>query len=298
MSARRVRRNRPIPCVLTIAGSDSGAGAGIQADARTIPALGGSALPAITAVTAQNGRGVVAWEAVPARLISAQITAVLDGFPVSAIKTGLLPGAVAIRAVARALHARQPIRGFQPKSSRGHGLEARATSDRGSYQRLALVVDPVMGSTSGMSFLSPRGAAVLKRELLPLAALVTPNWPEAEELTGLRVRSARQAEAAARALARECGCAVLVKGGHGRGRTCRDCLVTAGGRVRWYTSPRIATRNTHGTGCVLASAIALELARGRELGEAVRSARRFLWKSLNRSKAARWGRGSGPAFAG
>jgi len=142
------------------------------------------------------------------------------------------------------------------------------------------------------------GVRALKRQLLPLAALVTPNWLEAEALTGLRVRSVTEAEAAARALARECGCAVLVKGGHGRGRTCRDCLVTADGMVRWYTSPRIATRNTHGTGCVLSSAIAFELAQGRELGEAVRKARRFLWKSLEQGKTARWGRGAGPAFAG
>jgi hydroxymethylpyrimidine/phosphomethylpyrimidine kinase len=262
---------KPPPCVLTIAGSDSGGGAGIQADARTIQALGGYALTAITAVTAQNGRGVAAWEPVAPRLIAAQLSAVLDGFPVAAIKTGLLPGAAAIRAIASILRR---------------------------HPGLPLVVDPVLGSTSGTRFLRAAALRELRRSLLPLATLATPNRPEAEALSGRRLRTDAAVEAAARQLARESGCAILIKGGHAPGRFCRDCLATAEGRVRWFRSPRVATRNTHGTGCVLSSAIALELARGQKLAEAIRQARRFLFRSLQRSRRTRWGPGAGPALAG
>jgi len=258
-------------CVLTIAGSDSGAGAGIQADARTIHALGGHALTAITAVTAQNTRGVTAWRAVPPALIGAQIKAVLDDFSVAAVKTGLLPGAAAVRAIAREL-ARHP--------------------------RLPLVVDPVIGSTSGARFLPVAGLRVLKMELLPRTTLVTPNWPEAAALTGMRVRTHADAEAAARQLAKECGCAVLVKGGHAPDGVCRDCLVTATGRLRWFESPRIKTRNTHGTGCVLSAAIAAKLAHGEKIEPAVAQAHEFLWHNLRAGRNTRWGRGHGPAFAG
>lgn len=269
---RRKRRAAGLPlCILTIAGSDSGAGAGVQADSRAIQALGGYALTAITAVTAQGLRGVTAWRATPSGLIAAQIRAVRGDFQVAAIKTGLLPGAAAVRAIARELrrHPRRP-----------------------------LVVDPVIGSTSGTRFLSAAGLRALRRELLPLATLVTPNWPEAEALTRRKVRTDADAAAAARHLAAEAGCAVLVKGGHGRGPLCRDCLATVDGRVRWFSSPRVAARNTHGTGCVLSAAIAFELARGRELAAAVGRARQFLRRGLKKSPKARWGPGAGPAFAG
>lgn len=264
-------RTRRIACVLTIAGSDSGAGAGIQADARTIQALGGYATTAITAVTAQNTKGVLAWRAVPPRLIAAQIDSVLDDFPVAAIKTGLLPGAAAARAMAKAL-ARHP--------------------------RVPLVVDPVIASTSGSRFLSAAGVKALKKELFSRATLVTPNWPEAAELSGRRVGTDAEAEAAARHLADKFGCAVLVKGGHAPGGRCRDCLVTAAGRVRWFSGRRIQTRNTHGTGCVLSAAIALGLARGDTIEVAVATARRFLSRSLAAGRRMRLVRGNGPAFAG
>ncbi|MGA3006854.1 MAG: bifunctional hydroxymethylpyrimidine kinase/phosphomethylpyrimidine kinase [Opitutaceae bacterium] len=254
-----------------MAGSDSGAGAGLQADARTIHALGGYALTAVTAVTAQNTRGVLAWRAVPPALIAAQIKAVLGDFSVAAIKTGLLPGAAAVQAIARELvrHSRRP-----------------------------LVVDPVIGSTSGAEFLPTAGLRALKSDLLPRATLVTPNWPEAAALSGGRVQSHEDAEAAARKIAKECGCAVLVKGGHGPDEVCRDCLVTAAGRVRWFESPRIKTRNTHGTGCVLSAAIATNLAHGEKIESAVAQAHEFLWHSLWAGRKTRWGRGHGPAFAG
>jgi hydroxymethylpyrimidine/phosphomethylpyrimidine kinase len=265
-----VKKNK-IPVVLTIAGSDSGAGAGIQADARTIHALGGYALTAITAVTAQNTRGVTAWRAVPSALIAAQIKTVLEDFSVVAVKTGLLPGAAAVRAIRREL-----VR----------------------HSRLPLVVDPVIGSTSGAKFLPAAALRTLKRELLPRATLVTPNWPEIAALTGMKVQTHEDAETAARQLAKECGCAVLVKGGHAPGNVCRDCLVTAAGHVRWFESPRIKTRNTHGTGCVLSAAIATNLAKGEKLESAVAQAHEFLWHSLRAGRKTRWGHGHGPAFAG
>jgi hydroxymethylpyrimidine/phosphomethylpyrimidine kinase len=255
--------------VLTIAGSDSGGGAGLQADARAIQALGGYAFTAVTAVTAQNGRGVAAWRPVPAGLISAQIEAVLGAYPVLAAKTGLLAGPAAVRAVAGALGRRPGI---------------------------PLVVDPVISSTSGTLFLSQSGLDALRRELLPLATVVTPNRPEAEALSGRRVRSDPQARAVALRLAGELGCAVLVKGGHGKGSWCRDCLATGDGRVSWHGRRRVRTANTHGTGCTLSAAIALGLARGEGVEEAVAGAGLFLWRSLERNRRVDWGPGAGPAF--
>ena len=260
--------SRP-PCVLTIAGSDSGAGAGVQADARTIHALGGFACTAITAVTAQNTRGISAWRAEPPTLLAAQLAAVLSDFPVAAAKTGLLPGTAAVRAVANALAL---------------------------HPRVPLVVDPVIGSSSGTRFLDAAGIRTLRRVLLPRATLVTPNWPELEALTERSIPDYDAAASAAQILANEIGCAVLIKGGHAPDRQrCRDALVTADGRVRWFSSPRIATPNTHGTGCVLSAAIAAALARGFPLEKAIATARAFLHHSLRTHRRLRWG-GRGPAF--
>jgi hydroxymethylpyrimidine/phosphomethylpyrimidine kinase len=261
----------PPPCVLTIAGSDSGAGAGIQADARTIHALGGYACTAISAITAQNTKGVAAWRAVSPLLLAAQITAVLDDLPIGAIKTGLLSGTPGVRAVVKALK---------------------------KHPRIPLVVDPVIGSTTGTRFLSVAGVRALKRELLPCATLITPNWPEAEMLVGRPVGTFAQAAEAAQALRAEFGCAIFVKGGHAPGRICRDCLVTKGGHVHWFESRRVSTRNTHGTGCVLSAAIATELARGAKLEQAVKKAHSFLQDCLRSGRGIRWGGGHGPAFAG
>lgn len=259
---------RPPACILTIAGSDSGGGAGLQADARTIQASGGYAATVVTAITAQNTRGIAAWQAVSPRLLRAQLKAVLDDLPLAAIKTGLLPGPATIRAVAAELRRRKGI---------------------------PLVVDPVMGSTSGTRFLSAAGLRTLQKELFPLATLVTPNWPEAAALAGMTVATDRQAEAAARELAAAHGCAFLVKGGHGRSRTCRDVLATPNGKVRWFSGPRIATRNTHGTGCVLSAAIAGELGRGRPLAAAIARARWQLASGLRLGRGQHWG-GAGPAL--
>jgi hydroxymethylpyrimidine/phosphomethylpyrimidine kinase len=257
------------PCVLTIAGSDSGSGAGVQADARAIHGLGGYALTAITALTAQNTRGVEAWEPVRPAFLSAQIAAVLKDFPVRAAKTGLLPGPAAIRAVARGL--------------------ARS-------RRLALVVDPVIGSTSGTLFLSPAGVSTLKKVLLPRAALVTPNWPEAARLSGLPVTNREEVKAAAAVILRT-GCrAVLIKGGHAPGDLCSDYLAMANGTRRWFTRPRLATANTHGTGCVLSAGIATGLAQGKSMGAAIAAARKFLDQGLRAGRKIPWG-GRGPAVA-
>ena len=258
-------------CVLTIAGSDSGAGAGVQADARTIHALGGYALTAITAVTAQNTRGVKTWRAVSVDLLSAQLEAVLGDFSLAAIKTGLLPGAAAVRTVARALRA---------------------------FPTVPLVIDPVIGSTSGTRFLSVADLRVLKRELLPRAWLVTPNWPEAEALSGMRIQNFDDAVDAGRKIL-DTGCgAVLVKGGHAPGGRCVDVLIDTGGRVTRFVGTRIKTMNTHGTGCVLSAAIAVELGRPVAADVAVRRARRFLRTALKAGLRVDWGGGSGPAFMG
>ena len=258
-------------CILTIAGSDSGGGAGIQADQRAIASIGGHALTAVTAVTAQDTRGVSAWRPVPAGLIAAQVDSALRGFPVAAMKTGLLPGIAAVLAVARTLARFPPV---------------------------PLVVDPVLSSSSGTRFLSEAGIRALRERLLPRASLVTPNWPEAAALTGLPVRTFAQASKAALRLASECGAPVLVKGGHGPGRVCRDCLAMPGGGVLWFENPRIDTSNTHGTGCVLSAAIASWLGRGADLASAVRLAESFMQRGLFRSRGLDWGSGRGPAFIG
>ncbi len=259
------------PCVLTIAGSDSGGGAGQQADARTIQALGGYAVTAVTAITAQNGAGLTAWKAVAPGLIAAQIRAVSEGYALAALKTGLLPGPAAIRAIIAEIRR---------------------------HPRLPLVVDPVLGSTSGTRFLREAGRRELREGLFPLATLVTPNWPEAAELGGHPVRSSTEAAEAGLRLAERFGCAVLVKGGHGPGPLCRDWLVTRTGALRAFEGPRIPTPNTHGTGCVLSAAIATGLAQGLDLEAAVANARRFLQRQLTAGRRTRWGLGAGPAFAG
>ena len=262
----------PPPVVLTIAGSDSGGGAGIQADARAIHALGGFACTALTAITAQNTCGIRAWQAVPATLLSAQIATVLDDLPVAAVKTGLLPDAAAIRVVARLL---------------------------GERPELPVVVDPVIGSTSGTRFLDDEGIDALRRLLLPRATLLTPNWPEAAALSGLPVTDADTAARAGEAIRQATGGAILLKGGHSPDPdTCADLLIERDGRTFSFSSTRIQTANTHGTGCTLSAAIATGLARGETLRAAVLAARELLRGGLERGRAQRWGAGHGPAFHG
>jgi hydroxymethylpyrimidine kinase/phosphomethylpyrimidine kinase/thiamine-phosphate diphosphorylase len=250
--------------VLTIAGSDSSAGAGIQADLKAIAACGGYGASAVTAITAQNTRGVAAAEDVSPALIEAQIEAVCTDLPVAAVKTGMLSNARTIESVARML------RRFRPAH---------------------FVLDPVMISKSGFALLDPAALEALRAKLFPLATLVTPNRHEARALTGIDVRRPADAEAAGQALlAAGCG-AVLVKGGHLDEGGATDVLVTPRG-VRAFPAPHLDVRTTHGTGCTYAAAIATFLARDFALPDAVAAAKDYVTEAIRAGLAL--GGGHGP----
>jgi len=238
-----------VPVVLSIAGSDSGGGAGIQGDIKAIQACGGFAATVITAVTAQHTRGVTHVYPVPVPAIEAQLAAVLDDIAVRAIKTGMLGDAATIAAIARRL-AQLPA--------------------------LPLVVDPVMRSKGGHPLLADAAVASLRSELLPLAHVLTPNAPEAEALVGAPVRTAADAEQAALRL-RELGArAVVLKGGHLDDPTRSADLLVCDAGTWWFEGPRLATRHTHGTGCTFASALATLLALGDPLPQAVSRAKAYV----------------------
>ncbi len=238
--------------VLSIAGSDSSAGAGIQADLKSIAACGGYGATALTAVTAQTPGEVSRAFELPVDLVRAQIEALWDALPVAAVKTGMLSSAALVAQVAGCLRRRAPEH---------------------------FVLDPVMVSESGHRLLAPEAVAALRSELMPQATLVTPNRHEAQALTGHDVGVPADAEVAGRALL-ETGChAVLVKGGHMDGAQAVDVLVTHDGSER-FEAPRLDSRSTHGTGCTLSAAIATYLARGFELRDAVRSAKRYVTEAI------------------
>jgi hydroxymethylpyrimidine/phosphomethylpyrimidine kinase len=250
--------------VLIIAGSDSGGGAGIQGDIKTVTCLGGYAATAITALTAQNTQGVYGIHDVPEAFIAQQMTLVLDDIGADCLKTGMLHKAGVIRTVAKTLQA---------------------------YAGIPLVVDPVMFAKGGAALLEPDALETLKHTLLPMAALITPNIPEAEFLSGRKIYTVDDMYAAAQAML-ALGCkAVLLKGGHMEGDTLTDLLVTPTGYER-FTQPRIATNNTHGTGCTLASAIATGIAQEMELKAAVERARDYVRKAIE--NAPQLGQGHGP----
>jgi hydroxymethylpyrimidine kinase/phosphomethylpyrimidine kinase len=230
------------PVALTIAGSDSGGGAGIQADLKTFAALGVHGASAITCITAQNPGAISRLEACAPKMVRAQIEAVFAWSPPAAAKTGLLYSAAIVREVARFF---------------------------GQTRGVPLVVDPVMIATSGRRLLQRDAVGILRRELLPLAALVTPNLPEAEVLTGKRIRTPEELRGAARIIYQSCGCAALVKGGHlAGGDMAVDFLCGAEGE--WMLSaPRIKGVVLHGAGCTYSAAITAWLARGKSLGESV-----------------------------
>jgi hydroxymethylpyrimidine/phosphomethylpyrimidine kinase len=254
-----------IPRILVIAGSDSGGGAGIQADLKTVMALGGYAMTAITALTAQNTRGVSGVLGVPPEFLRAQLDSVMGDIGADAIKTGMLPDAAAIGVVVD----------FLARSGAG----------------LPLVVDPVMVATSGDRLQASEAVTALRDSLIPRATLITPNIPEAALLLGTPIGDTAGQRAAAEALlALGCG-AVLVKGGHLEGAMLTDVLATPDG-ITLYESPRIETTSTHGTGCTLASAIATGLAAGLGLDAAIRQARAYVAAALR--GAPRLGRGHGP----
>lgn len=239
---------RRIPVALTIAGSDSGGGAGIQADLKTFAALGVHGTTAITSITAQNTLGVRGVHDLPGDFVAKQIEVVAEDLGVDAAKTGMLSNEEIIRAVAR--------------SVRRYGFP--------------LVVDPVMVAKSGDPLLRPEAVDALKSEVIPLAKVVTPNRMEAERLSGVEIRGLEDAKKAARVIANELGPeAVVVKGGHISGDESVDVMYYRGS-YRIYRSPRIAEGCFHGTGCSFSAAIAAELAKGKPLEEAVRVAKEFI----------------------
>ena len=255
------------PRVLSVAGSDSGGGAGIQADLKTFAALGCYGMTAITALTAQNTQGVRSIHAVPANILADQIDAVAEDIGVDAVKIGMLHSAETVRTVAAAL--------------RRHGLAT-------------VVLDPVMIATSGAVLIDQEAIAVLVDELFPLATLVTPNLDEAALLVGQPLANEADMEMAARRLLEMGANAVLVKGGHLAGEMVGDLLLERGGAPHWMRAARIATPNTHGTGCTLSSAIAAQLALGAPLVQAVEAARAFIRGALEAGAEVRTGAGSGP----
>ena len=252
---------------LTIAGSDSGGGAGIQADLKTFAALGLFGTSVITAITAQNTIGVTAIHDVPLDIVAAQIDAVADDLRPAAVKIGMLSSPAIVVLVAERLrrHALGPV-----------------------------VLDPVMVAKSGDRLLQPEAVEALVRELLPLATVLTPNLPEAEALLGRPVATLAEQEQAARDIATMGPRAVVVKGGHAEGDAV-DVLYD-GRQLRQYAAARIETRHTHGTGCTFSSAIAGYLALGLPVPEAVGEAKRYLTGAI--AHAPRLGQGHGPVHHG
>ena len=253
--------------VLTIAGSDSGGGAGIQADLKTFAALGCYGMSAITALTAQNTVGVQAIHAVPPAFLRQQIDAVLDDIGADAVKIGMLHVPEVVQVVASALQR--------------HGLER-------------VIVDPVMVATSGDRLIAEETVAVLVRDLFPRAQLITPNLDEAALLLGHTLSRREDLLPAAQALQALGAPAVLLKGGHLQGEVVEDLLLERDGTVTRLASERIATRNGHGTGCTLSSAIAAHLALGLDLASAVRRGREFIVQAIAAGADVRTGQGHGP----
>ena len=255
------------PRVLTIAGSDSGGGAGIQADLKTFSALGCFGMSAITALTAQNTQGVRAIHAVPPEMLCQQIDAVVDDMGVHAVKVGMLHSVEVVATVADAI-------------------------DR--HQLPHVVLDPVMVATSGAVLIEQPAVQALISQLFGRVSLVTPNLDEAALLVGRPMATQDDMERAASDLLAMGAHAVLVKGGHLAGDMVHDLLATRTGLRHWMHAPRIASANTHGTGCTLSSAIAAHLALGADLRDAVESARAYVRGALEHGAAARTGHGSGP----
>ena len=252
---------------LTIAGSDSGGGAGIQADLKTFSALGVYGASVITALTAQNTRGVSGVLDVPPDFVTAQIDAVFSDIHIDAVKIGMLSQPAVIRAV-RA------------------GLDAWRVAN--------VVLDPVMVATSGDTLLVPEAVATLRDTLIPRATVITPNLAEAAVLTGRAAATSREAMIEQGRMLLDLGAqAVLIKGGHGSGAAAEDVLVTAA-ETQWFSAPRHPTRNTHGTGCTLSSAIAAGLALGLDLVQSIRAAKAYLTAAIRSADRMDIGHGHGP----
>jgi len=256
---------------LTIAGSDSGGGAGIQADLKTFSALGCYGMSVITALTAQNTVRVLSIHEVPPSFVAEQIDAVLDDIGADAVKIGMVQTGAVIRAVAERLRA--------------HGVRR-------------VVLDPVMVAKSGDRLLLDEAVEALREEILPIAEVVTPNLPEAAVLTGSEVTSREEMERAGRSLLALGPRSVLIKGGHVGDAMSPDVLCSSepggGVTVRWYEQERLRTANTHGTGCTLSSAIAAFRARGVDIPESVGRAKEYITGAIRAGAEYRLGSGHGP----
>jgi hydroxymethylpyrimidine kinase / phosphomethylpyrimidine kinase / thiamine-phosphate diphosphorylase len=259
-------RHAPHPrgAVLSVAGSDSGGGAGIQADLKTVTLLGSYGASAITALTAQNTRGVSSIQEVPPDFLAAQLEAVLSDIPIDVVKVGMLFSAENTAILADKLSV---------------------------YGMRMVVVDPVMSAKGGMTLLEDRALSVFKRRLVPLSYLLTPNIPEAVRLTGITIVDSRDIENAARALHEMGARNVLIKGGHLTDGVVTDVLFDGSDFTR-FSAPRVLSRNTHGTGCTLSSAIASFLAQGEPLPQAVFKAKLFITRAIK--SAQQLGKGHGP----
>lgn len=249
--------------VLTIAGSDSIGGAGIQADLKTMSAHGVYGMCVITALTAQNTMGVQAIHTPPPQFVRQQIDSVFNDIRPDAVKIGMLANASIMHAVA-------------------NGLKAHEAQN--------IILDPVMISTSGHRLLEDDACKAMFDEMLPLASLVTPNLPEAEELASMKVSCREEMIKAAYAIAEKCSSSVLIKGGHLE--DCADDLLLADGNIHWFKTEHIDCKNTHGTGCTLSSAIASNLARGHNLQDAIRLAKDYITNALHHDP--HLGHGNGP----
>jgi hydroxymethylpyrimidine/phosphomethylpyrimidine kinase len=257
-----------IPIALTIAGSDSSGGAGIQADLKTFSALGVYGASVITALTAQNTRGVSAIHQLPSEFITAQLDAVFDDLDIKAVKIGMAGNAEAVSVIAQKLR---------------------------SLEGIPIVLDPVMVATSGDPLLDADTEHSLRDQLIPLADLMTPNLEESARLLGEKASATDEVEMQdqAKRLMELGSRAALIKGGHGKGEDAVDVLWD-GESVTRLAAPRIETRNTHGTGCTLSSAIAAELAKGASLADACARAKKYLTSALDASDHLDVGQGSGP----
>ena len=252
-------RRKKLPVALTIAGSDSGGGAGIQADLKTFAALGVHGASAIACLTAQNPKRVLGIEVCPPKILRQQIEAVFEEMPPRAVKTGMLFSAENISAVAKFFGART------------------------ARPRIPLIVDPILISTSGAKLLEPAAIKTLREKLLPLATLVTPNLSEAEILSGQKISSIEEMRAAAKKIHSQFGCAVLAKGGHLRGVSEAADIFFDGKTELLLTAPFVKGIRTHGTGCVYSAAICAALALGHNLPRAVQIGKEFVTRAISES---------------
>jgi len=286
-------KRKNLPVALTIAGSDSGGGAGIQADLKTFAALGVHGASAIACLTAQNPRRVLGIEPCSPKMLRQQIEAVFEELKPRAVKTAMLFSAENVKVIAEFFH-----NGFSPSPQRGEGRgeEAKisklqsphpgplpALAGRGRKFPPPLIVDPILVSTSGAKLLEPKAIAKLKEQLLPLATLVTPNLSEAEILSGQKISSIEGMREVAKKIHSQFGCAVLIKGGHLKNMDEAADIFFDGKTELLLSAPFVKGVRTHGTGCVYSAAVCAALALGNDLPHAVQIGKRFVTKAISES---------------